>query len=113
VLGKAKVMSYEDLEEARAKRVLKDSVREAKGKKKRDRNSENSPPEAEKDTADTMRRGRKRKSAELEVAKPTNNFLTSNVFESASDLVVQVDRTQIADDEIAPELWRALVARRY
>jgi hypothetical protein len=32
VLGKAKVMSYEDLEEARAKRVVKDAAQAAKGK---------------------------------------------------------------------------------
>jgi hypothetical protein len=32
VLGKAKVMSYEDLEEARAKRVVKESTQAAKGK---------------------------------------------------------------------------------
>jgi hypothetical protein len=37
VLGKAKVMSYEDLEEARAKRAEKDAAKEAKGKGKRGR----------------------------------------------------------------------------
>jgi hypothetical protein len=35
VLGKAKVMSYEDLEEARAKRVVKESTQADKGKGKR------------------------------------------------------------------------------
>jgi hypothetical protein len=49
VLGKAKVMSYEDLVEARAKRVVKDATRAAKGKGKR---------------------GRKRKSAALEADEP-------------------------------------------
>src|SRR5437763_2488079 len=45
VLGKAKVMSYEDLEEARAKRAEKEAAKKAKGK---------------------GRRGRKRKSATTE-----------------------------------------------
>jgi multidrug resistance efflux pump len=34
VLGKAKVISYEDLEEARAKRANKEAAKEAKGKGK-------------------------------------------------------------------------------
>jgi hypothetical protein len=33
--GEARVMSYEDLSEARAKRVAKDKTKEAKGKTKR------------------------------------------------------------------------------
>jgi hypothetical protein len=37
ILGKAKVMSYEDLEEARAKRAEKEAVKEVKGKGKRGR----------------------------------------------------------------------------
>ena len=37
VLGKAKIMSYEDLEEARAKRAEKEAAKEAKGKGKRGR----------------------------------------------------------------------------
>ncbi len=44
VLGKAKVMSYEDLEEARAKRVVKDAVKEAKGKGKRGRKRKRATP---------------------------------------------------------------------
>ena len=35
--GKGKVMSYEDLVEARAKRVIKEATRAAKGKGKRGR----------------------------------------------------------------------------
>lgn len=41
VLGKAKVMSYEDLEEARAKRATKDAAKaEGKGKRGRKRKSQ-------------------------------------------------------------------------
>ena len=45
VLGKAKVMSYEDLEEARAKRAAKEQA--TAGKKKRGRKPKNPAPEAE------------------------------------------------------------------
>lgn len=47
VLGKAKVMSYEDLEEARAKRAAKEKATAAKGKGKRGRKRKNPAPEAE------------------------------------------------------------------
>ena len=52
VLGKAKVMSYEDLVEARAKRVVKEATRAAKGKGKRGRKRKSSTLEAEGDTAE-------------------------------------------------------------
>jgi len=52
VLGKVKVISYKDLEEARAKRADKEAAKEAKGKGKR---------------------GRKRKSAALEADAPEPN----------------------------------------
>jgi hypothetical protein len=48
VLGKAKVMSYEDLEEARAKRAAKDAAK-AKGKGKRGRKRKSPAPETETD----------------------------------------------------------------
>ena len=44
VLGKAKVMSYEDLEDARAKRAAKDAAK-AKGKGKRGRKCKSPAPE--------------------------------------------------------------------
>jgi DDE superfamily endonuclease len=70
VLGKAKVMSYEDIEEARAKRAAKEVI---KGKGKR---------------------GRKRKSAVLEVGEPER--------EPEPELARMIE---------APEPWRAPVAR--
>jgi hypothetical protein len=60
------VISYKDLEEARAKRVVKEATRAAKGKGKYSRKPKSSPPKAEEDTADTARRSRKRKSGTLE-----------------------------------------------
>jgi hypothetical protein len=47
VLGKAKVMSYEDLVEARAKRTAKEKAAASKKKRGRKRNGENSAPDAE------------------------------------------------------------------
>jgi len=115
VLGKAKVMSYEDLEEARAKRLVKESTQAAKGKGKRGRKSKSSQPEPEEDTAETARHARKRKSAELKAPEPANKMARmSNVpGKPASALVMQASRTQIADDEIEPEQWRAPVAQMY
>jgi hypothetical protein len=107
-------MSYEDLEEARAKRVVKEAARAAKGKGKGSWKSKSSPPEPEEDTAETVRRGRKRKSAELEAPEPTNKAARmSNAPKPASALVMQASRTQTADNEIVPEPYRVLIARMY
>jgi hypothetical protein len=92
---------------------VKDSAQAAKGKGKRGRKRKSSPAEPEEDIADTASRGRKRKSAELEVPEPTNNARTSNGTKPASALVMQAGRTQIAENEIEPEPWRAPVARMY
>jgi len=108
-------MSYEDLEEARAKRVVKEATRAAKGKGKRGRKRKSDTLEAEEDTAETARRGRKRKSAASDDAPaPTNKMARiSNAPKPASALVMQASRTQIAEDEIAPEPQRAPVARMW
>jgi hypothetical protein len=114
VLGKAKVISYKDLKEARAKRVVKDSAQVAKGKGNRGRKSKSSPPKLEEDIAETARRERKRKSAELEAPELTNKVARmSNAPKPESALVMQASRTQTADDEIAPEPYRAPMARMY
>jgi len=123
-------MSYEDLEEARAKRAVKESSQAAKGKGKRGRKSKSSPPEAEEGTADvsrhgrkrksgtpeedegtadTARRSRKRKSAAQDPPEPSNRVARAPVTASA----VQMSGTPIAEDEIVPAPWRALVARMY
>jgi len=114
MLGKAKVMSYEDLEEARAKRAVKESTQAAKGKGKHGRKRKSSPPEPEEDTTETARRGRKRKSAELKAPELVNKMARmSNAPKPVSALVMQASRTQIAEDEIEPEPWRAPVARMF
>ena len=77
VLGKAKVISYEDLVAKRAEREAKEQNK-AKGKRKR---------------------GRKRKSPE-EAGGP-----------EPKAKVTRMSEAQVEEDEIAPELWRAPVAR--
>jgi hypothetical protein len=88
-------MSYEDLEEARAKRADKEAAKEAKGKGKR---------------------GRKRKSTTLEADVPEPNTKVVRMSEApapARASVVQMSGTPVAEDEIVPEPWRAPVARMY
>jgi hypothetical protein len=121
VLGKAKVMSYEDLEEARAKRVVKDAAKAAKGKGKRGRKRKGATPEAE-EAADKVKRGRKRKSAVLEAEaeaeeaeepepEPKTKMARTNKAPAPSRASVM--QTPIAEDEIVPEPWRAPVAKMW
>ena len=118
VLGKAKVMSYEDLVEAREKRVVKEATRAAKGKGKRSRKRKSSTLEVEEDTAEedtveedtagSARHGRMRKSVALDAPAPANKKARiSNAPKSASTLTRQASRKQIAEDEIVSEPWRA------
>jgi len=66
ILGRAKVMSWEDLKEARTKRAEKEAAKEAKGKGKRGRKPKNTVLETEDASADKDNRGRKRKSTEAD-----------------------------------------------
>jgi hypothetical protein len=114
VLGKAKVMSYEDLEEARAKRVIKDAAKEAKGKGKRGRKRKSGTPEAEEVTAYKVTRGRKRQStAEAEEPEPEPNAKMARTSRAPAPLRASVMQTPIAEDEIVPEPWRAPVAKMW
>ncbi|KAH8674863.1 hypothetical protein BGZ60DRAFT_469017 [Tricladium varicosporioides] len=105
VLGKAKVISYEDLVEARAKWVVKEATRAAKGKGKRGRKRKSSTLEAEEDTAEedtagSARPGRKCKSATLDAPTLTTKIARiSNVPKPASTLMRQA------------KPWRALAAK--
>ncbi|KAH8777268.1 hypothetical protein BGZ57DRAFT_735182, partial [Hyaloscypha finlandica] len=71
VLGKAKVISYKDLVEVRAKQVVKEVTRVAKGKGKRGRKRKKEDT-IEEDTIRSARRGRKRKSTTLNVPTLVN-----------------------------------------
>ena len=103
VLGKAKVMSYEDLEEARAKRAKKETANEAKGKGKRGQKCKSATPKVDEATADKVKCGRKRKRVMPEADTP----------EPARASGVQMSGTQIMEDKSAPEPFRAPVARMW
>ncbi len=107
MLGKAKVISYKDLEEARAKRLKKEATRAAKGKGKRGRKRKSDTLEAEEDLAEMVRGGRKRKSTMQEPPEPSTKVAQATVTAS----VVQVSTTPVAADGIVPGPWRAPVAR--
>jgi len=97
-LGKARVMSFEDLEKARAERVVKEAAKEAK---KAAKEAKEGAKEVKKlATAVRRKRGRKCKSGE-EAGAP--------------ELKVNVARTSEAqvEDKIAPQPWRAPVARMW
>jgi len=92
-------MSYEDLEEARAKRADKEAAKEAK--------------EAQ-EAKGKGNRGRKHKSAALEADAPEPNAKVLRMSEApapARASVVRISGTPVAEDEIVPEPWRAPVAR--
>jgi hypothetical protein len=108
VLGKAKVMSYEDIEEARTKRAAKDA---AKGKGKRGRKRKSTTQEADESEAEAepevahaakevimgkRKRGRKRKSAVQKAVEP----------EPAQEVARTIEAPE-------PAPWRAPVARMY
>ena len=110
-------MSYEDLEEARVKRVIKDAAKEAKGKGKRGRKRKSGTPEAEEVTAYKVTRGRKRQStvleAEAEELEPEPNAKMARTSRAPAPSRASVMQTPIAEDEIVPELWRAPVAKMW
>jgi len=91
VLGKAKVMGYEELVEAREKRVEKEAAQKAKGKGKR------TSAAVEDDTAEPKTKAM-RVTGELEPA--TTPTTTPTV-------------TAVVGVETAPAPWRAPVARMY
>ena len=95
VLGKAKVMGYEELVEAREKRAEKDATQKAKGKGKRGRKRTNVVVE---DNAAEPKIKARRVTEELELA--TTPATTSTV-------------TAVVGVETAPAPWRAPVAQMY
>jgi hypothetical protein len=100
VLGIVKVMSYENLEEAQAKRAEKEAIKEAKGKGKRGWKCTSATPEAEEATVDKTIYGRKRKSAALEAEAPEPKAKVARISkapepEPARAFVAQISRTQV------------------
>lgn len=98
-LGKARVMSYEDLEMARAERAIKEAAKEAKRVAKEAK--EGAKEVQNVDTAGKGKRGRKRKGPE-EAGAP-----------EPKAKVARMSAAQVEEDEIAPESRRAPVARMW
>jgi hypothetical protein len=95
VLGKAKVMGYDELIEAREKRAKKDAAQKAKGKGKR---------------------GRKRTSAAVEDDTAEPKTKTTRVTEEPEPATTPATTSTVAGVvgiETAPAPWRAPVARMY
>jgi hypothetical protein len=128
VLGKAKVMRYEDLEAARAKRAAKEKAKTTAGTGKGGRKPKNAVPEEEEATAGKAKRGRKRKKPEPEEEEATAGNVKRGrkrkdpAPEAEADLseprrtpVVRMSeepaRDQVARMSEAPEPPRAPMAR--
>jgi hypothetical protein len=113
-------MSYEDLEEAQAKRAERDAAREANGKGKRGRKCKRTTPEAEEATVDKVKQGRKRKSTVLdteaeepEEPEPEPSAKIMRTSRATTPSGASVIQTPIVEDEIIPEPWRATVAKMW
>jgi len=95
ILGKAKVMSYEDLQEARSKRAEKEAAKKVKGKGKRGRKPKNPMPEtevgAEVVTAN-KERGRKRKKTVQEAEVPETAAKRVRASEAPEQSIAPVAR---------------------
>jgi hypothetical protein len=115
ILGTARMMSYKDLEKARADRATKEVAKEAKKATKEAKKATKEAKkatkeakkiasatlEAEKATAGKGKRGWKRKSpAEADAPEPKAKLMRTS-------------GTQIAEGETAPTPWTAPVARMY
>jgi len=109
VLGKAKVMSYEDLKEQREKRAKKEAAKRAEGKGKRGPQKPKSTVSAIEDaSADKENRGRKRKSTALAVDAPEPKAKKARMNEASEPWKAPVARMSEAqvEDEIASEQAR-------
>jgi G3E family GTPase len=97
--GKARVISYEDIEAARAKRAKQEANKEAQGKRKRDRPKRIAVEAVVEEVEATADNGACKK------AKRTAQ-------EAKEALALQVSVSHIAE-ESAPRLYRAPVARMW
>lgn len=106
IIGKARVMSYEDLQTARAERAMKEAAKEAKRAakeaKKAAKEAKEGAEELQKVVIASKRKGsRKRKSLE-EAGAP-----------EPDTKVPRMSEAQLEEHEVAPEPWRAPVAQMW
>lgn len=104
IIGTARVICYEDLENARTERAAKESKKEAATaarKAKKAKKVSSATPTAEKTSAGEGKRSRKRKrSADADAHEPQTK-------------IVQMSGTQAEESVIRSEPWRAPVARMW
>jgi hypothetical protein len=96
VLGKAKVMSYEDIEEARAKRAAKEQAAAGKGKCRRKRKSS-----AEETGAPQSAKAKVARMSEASEPATAPVAWMSKAQEPVRAPVARMSETQVMDDEIA------------
>ncbi|KAF2417700.1 hypothetical protein EJ08DRAFT_571392, partial [Tothia fuscella] len=112
ILGKARVMSYEDLERARVQRATKEEAK-ANGKAKRSSKPAITTPDSEEAIATKGKRGRKRKSAALQADPSKTKAKVVRMGDEPQPLeapLAQMSRVHITEDEIAPQPWQVPVA---
>ena len=123
-------MGYEDLKNAEAERDAKEAAKEAKKAereaKKAEKEAKKAAKEAEEAATGKKTRGRKRKSATTEADTPEPMVKVARISETLAVEGEQeagiperniplewVCERQVEEDEVAPEPWRAPVARMY
>lgn len=118
--GSARILSHAELVEARAKRDEEDAAKEAKRKSKRGRKPKNpATSEAVGDTPDKVKRGRKRKSTEVELeakteAGPKANKVRISKPEPARASIqrtMQDENVRNKNAQVASEPWAPPVAK--
>jgi hypothetical protein len=102
ILGKARVMTFEDLKAARAKRDEKEAAKEAIKKAKSGRKSKSAPSDTKEVATNKGRRGRKFKSVAPEPEPELEPQQTP----------MQTNGTNVTD-ATAVDCWRAPVARMW
>lgn len=111
VLGKAKVMNYEDLVAKRAEREAKEQAKE-KGKGKRGRKRKTSA-EADAPEADTLEADAPEPGQEKSGPKRKRKSPPEAGAPKPKAKVARMSEAQVGEDEIAPESQRAPVARMW
>ena len=99
IIGRARVMSYEDLEKARAERAMKEAAKEAKRAAKEAK--EGAKQVRKVATAGKRERGRKRRILEEVAGAPEPDAKVARVSEAQ------------VENAIPPEQWRAPVAQMW
>lgn len=105
-------MSYEDLEEARAKRAEKEAAKEAKGKGKRGRKRKKTTPDADALEANASESEADASESEADASQPFAKMVRMSEAPARSP-VVRMSGTPPEEGNIVPNPLRAPVARMW